>query len=588
MVRGLLGRRLHFNARNRMRSKQLLTALGIILLLTGLALPAGSLGTTVSPVSLHHAGEVTTGLWLFKLMLVLHGGLLLAWGRLPLLTEGAALLSPRSLARGSEEPAWAAWAAGALVLLGLGLRLPALAGGLWFDEIQTLAEYVRLPLGQIVTRFDSQNQHLLYSVTARLVTTLGGEGAITLRLPAVAFGVASLWATWRFGRTVAGWREALLATALLAVSYHHVWFSQNARGYTGLLLWTVVATGCFLRLLSGVYEDGRRLALLYGLAMALAVYTHATAVLVAVAHAGILALLVLRRWPESRGGPALASLLGLVLAGSLSLLLYAPVLPQFAATLTEPSAFHAETEWQNPTWMALEAMRGLAGGLPGGWVALGLGAGVLAAGLVSYARQGLAILGAMVLPGLVTLAAIILLRHNLWPRFFFFSATFAVLIVIRGGFSLSRMVTRAHGGRLALAGTVVVILASALTVPRAWGPKQDFVAAMRYVDAQRGPDDAVATVDLTTYPLTRYYARDWVPVEQATALRQLAGAHPRTWVLYTFPVRLAAAYPDVWQELADYQQMATFPGTVGGGAIVVLASRPPVPADSASTPRTAE
>ena len=94
-----------------MRSKQLLTALGIILLLTGLALPAGSLGTTVSPVSLHHAGEVTTGLWLFKLMLVLHGGLLLAWGRLPLLTEGAALLSPRSLARGSEEPAWAAWAA---------------------------------------------------------------------------------------------------------------------------------------------------------------------------------------------------------------------------------------------------------------------------------------------------------------------------------------------------------------------------------------------------------------------------------------------------------------------------------------------
>lgn len=77
-------------------------------------------------------------------------------------------------------------------------------------------------------------------------------------------------------------------------------------------------------------------------------------------------------------------------------------------------------------------------------------------------------------------------------------------------------------------------------------------------------------------------------MEQAAALRRLADTHPRTWVLYTFPVRLAAAYPDVWQELAGYRQMATFPGTVGGGAIVVLASRPPAPADSASTPRTAE
>lgn len=588
MEQPLLGRVRLNHSRNRMLSKKLLKLLGLLLILAGLGLAAGGLATAISPDSRRHAEDISRGLWLFKGLLVLHGALLLCWDRLPALTDGSALISPSTLPQPGEEPRWAAWVAAGIVGLGLALRLPSLGEGLWFDEIQTLVEYVRLPMGEILTRFDSQNQHLLYSISARMATTLLGESAWSLRLPAVLFGVASLWATWWFGRRVAGWREGLLAAALLAVSYHHVWFSQNARGYTGLLLWTVLATGCFLRLLAGKYEDGRPLALAYGVSMALAVFTHATAALVAVSHTLILLLLVLRRWPESRSGPAGAALFGLVLSGSISLLLYAPVLPQFVATLTEPSAFHAETEWQNPTWMALEAMRGLAGGLPGGWMTLALGIGVLAAGVVSYVRQGTALAGSMLLPGLVTLAAIVALRHNLWPRFFFFCATFAVLIVIRGGFTLARLVARQQGNRLATAGTVLVILASALTVPRAWGPKQDFVAAMRYVDQSRDPADAVVTVDLTSFPLTRYYARDWPPVEQAADLRRVEAAHRRTWVLTTFPVRLAAAYPDVWQQLAGYETLATFPGTVGGGAIVVLASRPTPPADSASTPRTAE
>lgn len=574
-----------------MPDKKLLRILGLILILAGLALAAGGLATWLSPGNRHHAEDVTRGLWLFKGLLVVHGVFFLFWYRIPQLTSGAALLSPRVLARGGAEPAWARWVAFALVLLGLGLRLPGLNQGLWFDEIQTLVEYVRLPMGQILTTFDSQNQHVLYSLGARAVTSLTGESAWALRLPAVLFGTASLWATWWLGRQVAGWREGLLATALLAVSYHHVWFSQNARGYTGLLLWTVLATGCFLRLLSGKYEDGRRLALGYGIIMALAVYTHATAALVAVAHAILLLLLVIKRWPESRSGPAAAALLALVLSGSLSLLLYAPVLPQFLGTLTEPSAFHAETEWQSPAWLALEVMRGLAQGLPGGWVTLGAGVAVLGTGVLSYARQSAAVLTALLLPGLVTLAAVILLRHNLWPRFFFFSATFAVLIVIRGGFVLARRVLGERGPTAAVAGTVLVCLASALTVPRAWGPKQDFGGAIGYVETHRAAADGVATVDLTSYPLTRYYARDWAQVERLEELQAVERAHPRTWLLYTFPVRLAAAYPEIWTHLqAEYDSVATFPGTVGGGAIVVLTSRPApaTTADSASTPRAPE
>jgi uncharacterized membrane protein len=47
--------------------------------------------------------------------------------------------------------------------------------------------------------------------------------------------VASIGALYLLGRAVAGPTEALFAAALMTVAYHHVWFSQNARGYSGLL-----------------------------------------------------------------------------------------------------------------------------------------------------------------------------------------------------------------------------------------------------------------------------------------------------------------------------------------------------------------
>jgi len=121
------------------------------------------------------------------------------------------------------------WLVAGALALALVLRLPGLNGGLWFDEIQTLVDYVRFPLGRIVTTFDTQNQHLLYSVLARVSVQLFGESAATLRLPALCFGLASLVALVRFARRIAPFDERMVALFALVVSYHHVWFSQNAR-----------------------------------------------------------------------------------------------------------------------------------------------------------------------------------------------------------------------------------------------------------------------------------------------------------------------------------------------------------------------
>jgi mannosyltransferase len=469
------------------------------------------------------------------------------------------------------------------VLLGLlvvaaGLRLNELGIGLWYDEIETLVRYARLPLVDVVTTFDSQNQHLLYSLLSSVTVGLFGESAWALRLPAVMFGILSLAALWWFARKVTGNREALLATALLTFSYHHVWFSQNARGYTALLFWSLLGSGWFVSLLRRERE-GWRDPLLYGLCMALAAYTHVTAVLVVVAHAAVLLLLWWRAGAAGRGAATPAAH-GIFLSAGFTILFYAPVLPQLFTTLTAPSPHNVETVWKDPFWLAMETLRGLANSLPGGWFALAGAMLVGGSGLLSYARQSLTILALFLLPAILTGALVLVLGHNLWPRFFFFSAGFAALIGVRGIFALVRSVRIPRAGQVATAAACLVIAGSAVTLRRAWQPKQDFLGAAEFIRASQGSNDAVVVVDLTEYPYRNYLHKSWQPVEDVAGLMEIERGHSRTWVLYTFPIRLAAAHPDIWSRLQDtYSRAAIFPGTIGDGAIVVMVT----PSDSTRT-----
>ena len=67
----------------------------------------------------------------------------------------------------------------------------------------TLVEFVRLPVREIVTTYTSLNNHVLYSLLAHASVGLFGESAWTLRLPAVLFGIASIWLLWWLAMTPA-------------------------------------------------------------------------------------------------------------------------------------------------------------------------------------------------------------------------------------------------------------------------------------------------------------------------------------------------------------------------------------------------
>jgi mannosyltransferase len=107
------------------------------------------------------------------------------------------------------------------------LRAISLNDGLWFDEILTLVLFARPPLERIVTEYPNSNNHPLYSILAHVSMAGFGEHAWSLRLPAMIFGVAAVPAVYAVARLVSDRRESLLAAALMAVSYHAVWFRRT-------------------------------------------------------------------------------------------------------------------------------------------------------------------------------------------------------------------------------------------------------------------------------------------------------------------------------------------------------------------------
>jgi hypothetical protein len=121
-----------------------------------------------------------------------------------------------------------------------------------------------------------------------------------------------------------------------------------------------------------------------------------------------------------------------------------------------------------------------------------------------------------------------------------------------------------------------MILASAVTVPRNYAyPKQDYTGARDYVESHRGPNDVVVAVGLAGVAYERYYAPAWSVAQTEAELELVRRGGGNTWLVYTLPVEVKAYRPGVWQTIqSDFTIVKVFPGTLGGGEVVVCRQRP--------------
>lgn len=188
-----------------------------------------------------------------------------------------------------------------IVALGAFLRLRGLqAKSFWLDEVASVV-IARMPGNSFWNWLwtEEGNMALYYVLLRQWMQIHLGEA--TIRLLSVLPGVAAIPVMYLLGRRLFGRGTGLLAALFLALSTCAVVYAQEARGYSWLLLGTIVSTYFFARLIA---KPTHGMALAYALAAGITCYFHYFGLLVPAAHAVALFALPKERRPWAQLIPA--------------------------------------------------------------------------------------------------------------------------------------------------------------------------------------------------------------------------------------------------------------------------------------------
>lgn len=482
----------------------------------------------------------------------------------------------------------------AITLLAIALRLYRLDTDLWIDEIGSFQYAMSVTAGELLRTFSSPNQHLLNSLLERVSVGLLGEHDWTVRLPAVVFGIATVPAMYWLARPVMkGWRSLAVAF-LTAVSYHHIWFSQNARGYSGYLLFCVLATGALWRLIE---DPRRRWIALYATTAILAQASLVLAAFVVATHVILAAVVV---WQRRRAGGDVAPLVRRLVAafgmtGAVSLIVYGPTAVQLVRVVG--TAYVRAGTGFRP--ISLEFVTETLRGLGAGFGALALAGAIpflalVALGTLSLARRAWLIVLSFVVPLLLMALLVVVAGWLTSPRFFILVVPLAFLVAVESldvvAGLLARLLAggeparrRVHGA-LAAAAVAVCAVALSFGLPRYYAvPKQPYREAIAAFTARARPGDALVAVYVADRGFDYYVHRLGLEGQQRFySTRTVEGfdslgtrlAGRRVVLATTLERAFKLEAPALWQRVErGWVRTRTLPATVGYGEITLWEPR---------------
>ena len=151
-----------------------------------------------------------------------------------------------------------------------------------------------------------------------------------------------------------------------------------------------------------------------------------------------------------------------------------------------------------------------------------------------------------------------------------------LLIVVRGTVVVGRWITQTVKAPVPQQAISVVLLltiglVSALALPSGYRyPKQDYRAALDYVQDAAGEAPIVVAGIGAAVPYQRYYGLPWPELDRDDDLEKLLREHDIVWLLYTLPSYIQADKPELWQAIkAKCNLKRIFPGTVGDGDLSI-------------------
>jgi hypothetical protein len=142
----------------------------------------------------------------------------------------------------------------------------------WYDEAVTVG-LLEMDFGDMLDRIpESESTPPLYYAVAWLWANVLGTGEAGLRSLSALCGTAFIPVIYAIGARAVGPRVGLVGAALAALNPLLVWYSQEARAYSLLVLLAGLSFLFFIRLLTG--DPRRRTLVLWAVVSALALATH--------------------------------------------------------------------------------------------------------------------------------------------------------------------------------------------------------------------------------------------------------------------------------------------------------------------------
>ena len=205
------------------------------------------------------------------------------------------------------------WAVLALTVLATLLRALTIGQTTWGDELFLYEIVHDRSLGEAMEIVrDTESTPALYFVVAWAAAHIGGDDFLWIRIPALLFSVATVPVIYALGLRTVGRTAALIAAALFAITPFDMFYGTEGRAYAAVALFSALST---LSLVMLVQTERRRWAVVLGLAVAGAAYSHYLAFFVLAAQLAFALVIFRDRWR-----PVLAAYAG-------ALVLYVPWIP---------------------------------------------------------------------------------------------------------------------------------------------------------------------------------------------------------------------------------------------------------------------
>jgi len=204
------------------------------------------------------------------------------------------------------------------VAVGALLRFHELdAQSLWNDELASWTQSHYASLSDVIERGVRPTPYPpAYPILLYLVERGVGDSEVALRMPSAIAGVLAIVAMFFLGREVYGEREGLVGAAVVAVSYQPLYYSQEARAYSFLLLFSIVSSTFWFRIQRTLEGGSVRPGAVTGYVLCAGVmmYLHYFGLLLAVIQVGgLAACFATRPRPLARVAGIAAALVALYL-----------------------------------------------------------------------------------------------------------------------------------------------------------------------------------------------------------------------------------------------------------------------------------